>query len=455
MNFHTAQKMQPDGCYRTLPLSARIIVCLLAVWVAGGGRSAHADRTEALPAAVVAQPDGLIASPEPGWPQWRGPRRDGISSETGLLKSWPDTGPRLLWKVDGLGQGWSSPIIVQDRLYISGDVGDDLIVYAFDLDGNPVWQVHHGAAWPGPFPGARASGAFSEGRLYFLNAHGRLACLDAATGDEHWTVNILDRFGAENIHWAISECLLVDGRQVIVTPGGPQTVMAALDKHDGRTLWTTGSLEEDRATYSSPILFRYGGRRVIANCSAGHGFGVDADDGRLLWKVPLRNRFETNVTTPVYGAGQVFYVTPFTEEGRTYRLEADGDQLDAVPAWHSPLDTVTGGGVLVGDTLFAATYRGQKIWHAVDWATGQHRHELSEFTTGAAIYADGRLYIFDERGAMGMVEPHADGPRVAAKAQLITDRIRDAWAHPVLLDGRLYLRYHDTLWCFDVRGEPQ
>jgi outer membrane protein assembly factor BamB len=424
--------------------------CVLAIFSASGEGLLQAGEPGAVPAAATAEADGLIASPEPDWPQWRGARRDGISSETGLLPVWPDGGPRLLWKADGLGKGWSSPIIVNDRIYITGDVEDDLVVFAYDTHGMLVWQAKNGAAWQGAFPGARASCTYSQGRLYHLNAHGRLACLDASDGRELWSASVLERFTAENITWALSECLLVDGPRVIVTPGGPQALLAALDKQTGQTLWTTEPLGEERTSYSSPILFRYGGRRVIASCSAGHGFGVDADDGQLLWKVPLRNRFETNVSTPVYGDGRVFYVTPYAEEGRAYRLDAAGHGIAAIQVWQAPLDTVTGGGVLVGNTLFAANYRKDKIWFAVDWATGRQRHELNEFTTGAAIYADGRLYILDERGTAGMVQLGEDGLRVVGKFPLVSDRVRDAWAHPVLLDGRLYLRYHDTLWCFDA-----
>jgi outer membrane protein assembly factor BamB len=424
---------------------------VLVMFAASGERWLQADQRNADPDVAAAQSDGLIASPEPGWPQWRGPRRDGVSFETGLLPVWPNDGPRLLWKTDGLGKGWSAPIIVKERIYITGDVGDDLFVFAYDLNGELVWQAKNGAAWQGAFPGARASCAYSQGRLYHLNAHGRLACWNAADGRELWTVNVLERFEAPNITWALSECLLIDGPRLIVTPGGPETLLAALDKQTGRTLWTSDPLGDERTSYSSPILFRYAGRRVIANCSAGHGFAVDADDGKLLWKVPLRNRFETNVTTPVFGAGRVFYVTPYAEEGRAYRLDTDGDRITVVQAWQSPLDTVTGGGVLVGDTLFAAGYRQNKNWFAVDWATGRHKHELTEFTTGAAIFADGRLYIFDERGAAGIVQSGEGGLQVTGKFQLIIDRVRDAWTHPVLLDGRLYLRYHDSLWCFDVK----
>ena len=395
--------------------------------------------------------DGLIGSEEQGWPQWRGRRRDGISDEKGLLSTWPASGPKLLWKVEGLGTGWSSPVVVGERLYITGDVGNDLVVFSFDRSGTEQWRAKNGKAWKGPYPGARACCVFSEGRLYHLNAHGRLACLDAGSGKELWAIDILERFSARNITWALSECLLVDGARVIVTPGGKKALMAALDKRNGQTVWTTEPLGENRTSHCSPILFRYAGRRVITNCSSAHGFGVDADTGKLLWTVPLRNPHGVNVATPVYGSGRVFYVTPYAELGRLYYLRVNQQGIAAEHLWTSPLDTVTGGAVLVDGTLFASGYKKSKWWFGVDWQTGKTKYELKNLTTGAAIFADGRLYCLDESGTVALLKPGSESLDVVGRFRLVQRRVRDAWAHPVLHDGRLYLRYHDTLWCYDVK----
>jgi len=395
--------------------------------------------------------DGLIASEEQGWPQWRGRRRDGISDEEGLLPAWTESGPRLLWKKEGLGMGWSSPIIVGEQLYITGDVGDELVVFAFDHNGKPRWRAKNGKAWKGPYPGARASCAFSEGCLYHLNAHGRLVCLDANSGKEVWAVDVLERLEARNITWALSECLLVDGSRIIVTPGGKKALMAALDKRDGQTVWITEPLGEDSASHCSPIIFRYAGHRVIANCSSAHGFGVDADTGKLLWTVPLRNPHGVNVATPVYGNGSIYFVTPYAEHGRLYRLRAVQQGIAAEHVWTSSLDTVTGGAVLVDGVLFAAGYRKSKWWLGVDWHTGQTKYELKGLTTGAAIYADGRLYCLDESGNVALMKPESEDLEIVGRFRLLPNRVNDAWAHPVLQDGRLYLRYHDTLWCYDVK----
>ena len=304
-----------------------VLLALAVIWALPAlscGEAARQSSADSPPAAVQPVADGMIASPEPDWPQWHGTRRDSISQEKGLLTAWPEGGPPLLWKIDNLGRGWSSPIIVRDRIYITGDVDDDLVIFAFDLGGKLQWKATNGKAWTGSFPGARACCVFSEGKLYNMNAHGRVACLDAANGKELWSLDMLERFQAENITWALSECLLVDGPRLIVTPGGAKALMAAHDKHTGRVVWTTEPLDEDRTSHSAPILFRHAGRRVLANCSSAHGFGVDADTGKLLWTVPLRNRYGTNVASPVYGDGNVFFVTAYVQ-GACYRLESVGE----------------------------------------------------------------------------------------------------------------------------------
>ncbi len=249
---------------------------------------------------------------------------------------------------------------------------------------------------------------------------------------------------------SVNEFLLLDAKTQAVS-----ITMRAINGQTGQTIWTTAPLGADVTSYCSPILLRHRGRRLIASCSSAHGFGVDAERGTLLWNVPLKNQHLVNVTTPVYGSGSIFFVTPYGEEGRRYRLPADGAggavQLD----WTAPLDTVTGGAVLVDGTLFATGYRKSKWWLGIDWETGRTRSECKELSTGAAIYADGRLYCLDERGTVGLLKPAADRLQVVGRFRLFDRRARDAWAHPVLCAGRLYLRYHDTLWCYDVKRHEE
>ncbi|MCX7819776.1 MAG: PQQ-binding-like beta-propeller repeat protein [Kiritimatiellae bacterium] len=413
----------------------------------------------------------LIESPEPGWPQWRGRRRDGISPETGLLREWPENGPPLVWTVHGLGRGWSSPVVSGGRIVVTGDLGDVLVIHALDMEGRVLWRATNGAAWKGPYPGARASCAIAGERVVHLNAHGRCAAYDVRDGRELWAVNVLERFEAPNIRWAISECLLVDRGRVLVTAGGARALIAALDLRDGSTVWASPPLrlgpspsaqhqrladpagEADPAGYTSPVLLRVGERRVVVNCSNRHAFGADAETGQLLWTRPLPTRFQVLACTPVVWRDAVFVTGPDGEGGLMVRMRTANGELMVEDMWRSPLDTGQHGAVVAGDELFASFYREPRRWIAMEPATGRIRYEARDWQRGAPIWADGRLVIVSETGEVLLVEPTGSDFRIRGRFRIAGPATRDAWAHPVLVDGHLYLRHHDQMECRDVRGD--
>jgi outer membrane protein assembly factor BamB len=411
-----------------------------------------ASRPATGPATAPAVADGVIASREGGWPQWRGPRRDGICDEKGLLPTWPAGGPRLLWKIDGLGRGYSCPIINGGRLYITGDVGNDLRVFAYDLAGKLQWQTASGRAWKHSYPGARACCLVDAGRLYHMNAFGRVACLDPADGHEVWAVDTLPRFDAPTISWGHSECLLADGPRLIVTPGGRKAMMAALDKLTGRTVWASGPIEGDTASYSSPILLAFGGRRHLVSLSSRHAFGVDADSGKLQWTQPRPTRYLAVTTTPLYRDGRVVVASPDGKTAEQFRLVVSPDGVRAEPQWLSPMKNMSGGIVYVDGMLYSSGYPRDGGWRCVDFATGRLRYETTDLAIGAVLWADGLLYCLSETGDMALLQPTADGFRTRGRFTLAAGGAGDVWAHPVIHEGKLYLRYHDTLWCYDVRG---
>jgi outer membrane protein assembly factor BamB len=412
-----------------------------------------------------------IASPEPGWPQWRGPRRDGVCDERGLRSTWPEAGPTQLWTTTNLGQGYSAPIIARNRVFITGDTGDHLRIMALDLEGQVLWQATNGRAWLTPYPGARACVAYRNGRLFHLNAHGRVTALDPDTGHESWSVELFERFGGKTLTWGLSECLLVDNDHVIVTPGGTRALMAALDTRSGETRWATEPLrlgpsadprqhrvaeptgETDRAAYASPILLRVGDQRWIVSCSLRHLFGVDADTGQLLWTRPLPTRFEVIAAAPVLHGQSVFFTAPDAGGGRSYSLRPSNNSLALEPTWTSPLDTCHGGVVYHDGALFGSWYRARNGWACLDATTGALRYETNDLASGSVLYADGRLYCLSQEGEMALLEPTAHRFEFRGRFRLVNKRVTDAWAHPVIHAGRLYLRYHDRLTCYDVR-EP-
>ncbi len=415
-------------------------------------------------AGLSAEPKAtLIASSESGWPQWRGLRRDGISHETNLLQQWPQAGPPLLWKISGLGRGYSSPIINSNRLYITGEIGNDLRIFALDSQGQKVWQNTNGAAWKGQYPGARACCAFRDGRLFHLNAHGRVACFDAASGRELWSLSLVERFGGRVNTWAYSECLLVDGTNLIVTPGGTQALAAALDIKTGQTVWKTepllmGGTDEqvgtpDRPSYASPILVQFGPTRMIVDCSQRHVFAVDAVNGRLLWNRPLRTRYSVIAATPLLVNNAIFATAPDTDDARLYALLPGDNGVSVQELWSTTLDTCHGCTLYLPthDAIFGSWYRLHKGLACLDPANGKVRYRSDAMAKGSAIFADNRLYYLSEEGDMALLELTASAFEFKGRFRLVPERQSDVWAHPVLLDGKLYLRCHENLFCYDVK----
>lgn len=408
--------------------------------------------------ALAAEPRArIVASKEHGWPQFRGPTRDGISTERNLRQTWPTNGPSLLWSAKNFGRGFSSPIIANDRLYFTGDVGNDLKIFAVDLTGQPVWTVTNGMAWNRDYPGARSSVTFSEGRLYHQNAHGRLVCLDANTGQEQWAVNLLEEFGGDNITWGLSECVLVDDRAVYVTPGGRKALVAALDKKSGKVIWTTDSWpssldasKPDAASYASPILVKFGERRLLVGCSSRNLYCIDAASGKMQFTRPMPTSYSVLAAMPALVGDSIFMTAPHGKGGVLYRLTA-GETIGAEELWRSPLDTCQGGVILHEGKLIGSFYPGRKGWAAIDIKNGEILYQQPDFIKGAAVFADNRLYVLSEDGWMRLLEPSVSQFNVHGQFQLVKATGNDAWAHPVIWNGRLYLRYHETLYCYDIR----
>lgn len=405
----------------------------------------------------------LIPAADPGWPQFRGPRRDGVSDERGLLQDWPEGGPKRIWTASGLGRGFSSPIINGNRLFITGDHDGELQVRALDLQGREQWRTTNGRAWSREYPGARSSVAYSDGRIYHQNAHGRLACFEASSGKEVWAVPLLERFEGENITWGLSECPLVDDRAVYATVGGDRALLAALDKRTGQVLWQSEPLRDsegeravETASYVSPILVRFAGKRLLIGCSLRHLYCADADTGAIQWTVRRPTTYSVLAMMPVLAGDGVFMAAPHGLPGRLYRLvppTQTGGPVGVTEAWSTRLDTCQGGVVAVAGRLYGSYYPGRKGWAAIDAATGEVRFEESAFVKGAVLYADRRLYLLSEDGWMRLVEPGADRFMERGRFRLAPAR-HDAWAHPVVHGGRLYLRYHDDLHAYDIRAEP-
>lgn len=404
----------------------------------------------------------IIPSPETDWPQFRGPRRDGISTETGLLSAWPESGPKHLWTATNLGHGYSSPVICNGKLFITGDAADDLCLFALDFQGRQLWKSTNGASWKDPYPGARASVTYSDRRVYLQNAHGRLACYEAKSGREVWQINVLQRFGGKELTWGLAECVLVDDERVYSTIGGSEALVVALDKATGALIWKSDPLlNEDGKTaestsYASPLLVRFGGRRLLLTCSLRHIVSLDADTGKRQWVIPMPTTHSVLALMPVLVGNSVFITAPHGEGGRLLDLvlpPGPNALVQAKERWRTPLDSLQGCVVQMDGLLFGSYYSKGKGLAAVEAKSGRVLYDNMSFAKGALLGAEGLLYYLAEDGWMRLLRPSGSEFEIRGQFRLPGASGRDAWAHPVIHAGRLYLRYHTTLYCFGIKRQ--
>ena len=400
----------------------------------------------------------------PDWPQFHGPDRDALSAETGLLKTWPEGGPKLLWTYPDCGRGFSGVSVAGGAIYTAGDFGEDEYVLALDRDGCLRWKAKNGAAWRGEWPGSRSTPTLDADRLYHLNAVGRLAAFRAESGQEVWAVDLVERFGARRGRWALAESVAIEGDRVLCLPGGKTALMAALDKATGATVWTCRDLD-DSAAYCSPALVTCKDRRLAITLTRRHIVAVDVGTGRLLWAHPHPTALGQNVNTPVFRDGHVFVTGAHRRGGVLLRI--NDDLAGVTEVWHrQDLDNCHGGTILLDGRLYGSGCRqGGKRFFSADFLTGQDRGAPPDLGLVSLTSAEGRLYAFGIRGRVTLLEAGPDVCRVAGQFDLpgVQGKAADkppslgaikepAFAHPVVCGGRLYLRRGTNLYAYDIRA---
>jgi len=380
------------------------------------------------------------------WPQWRGPNRDGISKETGLLDSWPAGGPHLFWKTQGLGEGYSSFAVVGDRLYTQGQQGNQEFVIAFDTrTGKQLWKTPSGRAYhESRGHGPRGTPTIDGTRLYALAADGTLLCLDTATGERIWGMNILDRFGGHVPTWGISESPLLDGDRVIVTPGGPGASVVALDKIQGNLLWKSQS---DPAGYSSPISFDASGSRKVVVFTARGAMGLDLTNGDLQWRYDKVANRTANIATPIVHDGFVFLSSDYGTGCALLKLTQGGRVGGASEIYFNrEMRNHYSTSVLVGDTVYGFS---SGILTAMKFLTGEVAWRNRSVGKGSVTYAEGRLYALSEEGVMGLIDATPEGYKERSRFEIHRGNF-PTWTPPVIANGKLYLREQDNLYCYDI-----
>jgi outer membrane protein assembly factor BamB len=378
------------------------------------------------------------------WPQWRGPNRDGISKETGLLKQWPADGPPVVWKASGAGTGYSSLAISGGRICTMGVRGEREYVIAFDAGtGKEIWATATGDRYKdNRGDGPRGTPTVDGDRVYSLGGNGDLSSLDAKTGRVVWAMNVLQKFGGRNPNWGMSESPLVIGEKLLVNAGGPEASVIALNKKDGSLIWKSQS---DAAGYSSAMPVQVGGTTQVVFFTHQRALGVDLKDGRLLWSYQKASNDVANVATPVVKGNRVFVSSDYGTGAALVEIKSDGSAQEVY--FTKEMRNHHSSSILVGDYLYGFS---SGILTAMRFDTGEVAWRDRSVGKGSLAYADGNLYALSENGVVGLIEATPAGYREKGRFRIQQGSL-PTWTHPVVAGGRLYLRDQDTIYAYDVR----
>jgi outer membrane protein assembly factor BamB len=398
------------------------------------------------------------------WPQWRGPNRDAVSADTGLLKQWADGGPPLAWKASGIGTGLSSVSLAGGRIFTMGDLGDTQYVFALSQqDGKILWRAQVGPAWREQYGGPRGTPTVDGDLLYAIGTDGDLVCLETATGKERWRKSLTRDFAGYMMSvWAFSESPLVDGDKLLFTPGGNRAAIVAVNKGSGQELWRAqvpplGPNGKDGAGYSSMVISNGGGMRQYVQLTGRGLVSVRASDGKFLWGYNNIANRTANIPTPLVRGDYVFGATGYGAGAALLKLSKDGDGVRAEEVYFHPgnvLQNHHGGFVLVGDYLYAGHGHNQGFPVCLEFLTGKILWgplRNNGRNSAAVVYADGNLYFRYQSGLVVLIEATPEGYKEKGSFQ-IPNVNHPSWPHPVVVGGKLYLREQDTLYVYNVRG---
>ena len=396
------------------------------------------------------QPDGATDRdfPQGQWPQWRGPERTGLSTETELLRQWPPAGPSLAWSTSDLGEGYGSVAIQGGRVFVQGTQETKSVLFCLEeSSGQTLWttplgnRLEHGRG-----PGPRSTPTIVGDHVYVLTENGDLACLQTDDGQPLWHRNILKDFKGENPKWLISESPLVDGNQLIVMPGGDRASLVALNKDTGETIWTSEDLS-DGAGYSSCIVADVQGIRTLLAFTDAAAVGLRAGDGQLLWRYePVANR-TANITTPIFFKDKVFYSSAYGTGCALLQLKATNGTMKATEKYFNrDMMNHHGGVVLVDGYLYGFS---NAILTCMEFETGKVMWKDRSVGKGSVTFADGHLYLFSEKNVVGLAEATPEGYREKGRFE-VADQGWPSWAHAVVSGSRLYIRNQGMLNCYNI-----
>jgi len=378
--------------------------------------------------------------------QWRGNNRDGAYNDTGLLKSWPDNGPQLLWHYDGLGLGYSSAAVTSKKVYSSGSINDEGYVFALDHNGKLLWKSKYGPEFTDSYVGARSTPLVIDDKLYMMSGMGNLFCMNANDGSILWQVDLIAKYGARNIRWGMTENLAFMGNTLFCTPAGEENNVIALDRNTGNLLWTSKAKGEESA-YCSPIVANHKGRNLLITQTASSIIGLDANTGKFLWSHNQPNQWSVQANAPFYRDGMVYCVSGYGQGGVMLNISDDGNSIKEM--WRNEsLDGRMGGFVVIGNKIYGASDKGVK-WICLDWNTGKELIAENLIKKGNIIAADGMLFMYGEDGKVVLAKPTETSYNIVSTFEVPFGE-EQHWAHLVIHDKKLYVRHGESMMVYSI-----
>lgn len=380
--------------------------------------------------------------------EWRGPNRDGIYPEKGLLTEWPEEGSTLLWKFTELGEGFSSPTFVGEKMFISGTIDSVSYLFNLDLNGNLIWKTAYGKEWMKSYPGVRSSPTIVDDQVYILSGIGELFCLSAENGSLVWKKNLITEFGAQPTQYGMSENLLIDGDMIFCTPGGAEYNVIALNRFTGELIWSNKGMGE-KSAYANPRIITIGKEKYYITMTDKSVLSINITTGELAWSQPLDGiKSGAHANSPYYRDGYLFLMDGFEVGAYMFKIAEDGKSAERV--WKNEImDETQGHSVVVGDNIYGSAESKNKLV-CLDWKTGEEKFELRKYAPGTSIFADNHLYIYGYSGVVGLVEP-TETEFIDRGSFKLPKRSELHIAHPVIHNGVLYIRYVNELFAYNIK----
>jgi outer membrane protein assembly factor BamB len=366
-----------------------------------------------------------------------------------LLKKWPETGPKLLWHFEGLGEGHASAAVTNDRVYTAGTIEGIGYLFCFDLNGNLLWKVPYGEEWTESWPGVRSTPLVHDGKIYQFSGLGKMVCRRSDNGAFIWSVDLLKEYQGPNIKWGVTENLLIDGNKLFCTVGGPEANVIALDPNTGKLLWKSSGKGEQSA-YGSPALIKLEKKHILVTQTANSILGIDTENGKLLWSHDQPNKYSVHANTPLYHQGYLYCVSGYGKGGVMLKVAEDGNSVHEL--WRNTnIDNRMGGFVLVNGKIFGSDDSG-KAWYCLDWKTGTNMYSEKITGRGNIIFADNMLYLYGDNGEVVLAEPLANSFKKISAFQ-VPYGADQHWAHLVIGHGSLFVRHGTSLMVYNLRNK--